>query len=275
MHATDLARARDALASADALLIGAGAGMGVDSGLPDFRGDRGFWKAYPPYAELGLSFVEMANPAGFARDPAFAWGFYGHRLALYRETEPHRGFELLRRFGASLRHGAFVYTSNIDGHFQASAFDASRVVECHGTLQYLQCTEPCSAEIWEAPAEDVVVDMTTMRAHGPLPDCPRCGAVARPNVLMFGDWSWVSDRTGAQERRLQTWLGTSFEHLVIIEMGAGTAVPSVRHTSEAVARAKGGTLIRINPREYDVPAGHVGLATGALEALEALLSGKD
>ncbi|MCK5220819.1 MAG: NAD-dependent protein deacetylase, partial [Candidatus Aminicenantes bacterium] len=37
---------------ADAILIGAGAGMGVDSGLPDFRGNEGFWNAYPPYKKL-------------------------------------------------------------------------------------------------------------------------------------------------------------------------------------------------------------------------------
>ena len=40
-------KAAEALKRADALLIGAGAGMGVDSGLPDFRGDQGFWRAYP------------------------------------------------------------------------------------------------------------------------------------------------------------------------------------------------------------------------------------
>ena len=43
--------------------------MGVDSGMPDFRGDKGFWKAYPPYERLGISFVDAANPAGFDGDP--------------------------------------------------------------------------------------------------------------------------------------------------------------------------------------------------------------
>ena len=81
-HTEAIARAAEAVASADALLVGAGAGMGVDSGLPDFRGDKGFWKAYPPFERLGVSFVDMANPGWFARDPELAWGFYGHRLEL-------------------------------------------------------------------------------------------------------------------------------------------------------------------------------------------------
>src|SRR5689334_6464116 len=63
------------IAAAEALLITAGAGMGVDSGLPDFRGVDGFWRAYPAFAKLGVRFEEMANPAWFGRDPSLAWGF--------------------------------------------------------------------------------------------------------------------------------------------------------------------------------------------------------
>src|SRR5215471_9978885 len=87
-----------AIESADALLIGAGAGMGVDSGLPDFRGNEGFWKSYPPLKKLGLSFVNLANPHWFRSDPELAWGFYGHRQALYRTTRPHAGFAILRKW---------------------------------------------------------------------------------------------------------------------------------------------------------------------------------
>src|SRR5271168_2192516 len=91
-------RAAGLLGTADALLIGAGAGMGVDSGLPDFRGSQGFWRAYPLYEKLGLDFASMANPRWFDEDPTFAWGFYGHRLELYRRTAPHRGFAVLARW---------------------------------------------------------------------------------------------------------------------------------------------------------------------------------
>src|ERR1700677_2358509 len=89
---TALEQAAAAIRSADALLIGAGAGMGVDSGLPDFRGNEGFWKAYPAFRRQNLSVVELANPAWFAADPCRAWGLYGHRLNLYRATQPRDGF---------------------------------------------------------------------------------------------------------------------------------------------------------------------------------------
>src|SRR5262245_42623494 len=91
-----LDRAARAFAESEAILIGAGAGIGVDSGLPDFRGDQGFWRAYPPYERLQLDFVSLANPRWFFADPTLAWGFYGHRMELYRRTVPHLGFEILR-----------------------------------------------------------------------------------------------------------------------------------------------------------------------------------
>ena len=62
----------DALSHSKALLIGAGAGMGVDSGMPDFRGTSGFWKTYPPLAKLGIQFEEMANPRWYSEDTLVA-----------------------------------------------------------------------------------------------------------------------------------------------------------------------------------------------------------
>src|SRR5512135_1787555 len=108
---TDLARAREMISTASAFVFAAGAGMGVDSGLPDFRGNEGFWRAYPPFAKLGLGFQALANPRWFEEDPHLAWGFYGHRLNLYRATRPHDGFARLRAWGAARPHGAFVFTS--------------------------------------------------------------------------------------------------------------------------------------------------------------------
>jgi NAD-dependent SIR2 family protein deacetylase len=106
----DLQRAAEWIHEADGLLITAGAGMGVDSGLPDFRGAEGFWRAYPALARARLRFESIASPHTFASDPALAWGFYGHRLKLYRRTVPHEGFGILDRWADRKPLGTFVFT---------------------------------------------------------------------------------------------------------------------------------------------------------------------
>lgn len=263
-----------AIAGADALVVAAGAGMGVDSGLPDFRGAEGFWRAYPPYRELGVSFYEMASPHGFHADPELAWGFYGHRRALYRRTRPHRGWHLLRRWGEQRPHGAWVFTSNVDEQAQAAGFE--RVVECHGSLEWEQCLRHCGAGIWPAPDWDVEVDLDTMRAVGRLPTCPSCGGLSRPNILMFGDVGWEPGRVDAQLRGLQRWSEQAAgSRVVVVECGAGTTVPSVRRFSESLRRTHDALLVRVNPREPQVPQGAIGVATGALATLEAVARALD
>jgi len=267
-------QAAEAIRTADALLITAGAGMGVDSGLPDFRGTQGFWRAYPVIAKLGLSFAEMANPAWFRENPHLAWAFYGHRLNLYRATKPHEGFKQLLALGQAKAHGYFIFTSNVDGQFQRAGFATDRIVECHGSIHHFQCTAACSDEIWEADSAKVNIDEKTFRAHEPLPRCRKCSALARPNILMFNDWDWHSARSDSQQRHFSAWLDElvkSSARLAVVELGAGKAIPTVRHTSERMCQIIRGTLVRINPREADVPPGQIGLPYGAAEGIRKLL----
>jgi NAD-dependent SIR2 family protein deacetylase len=250
-------RAAEAVSGASAIVVTAGAGMGVDSGLPDFRGDEGFWKAYPPYARLGLSFIDLANPRWFAEDPAFAWGFYGHRLALYRRTTPHAGYATLLAWTRAMPLGGFVFTSNVDGAFQRAGFPERAVHECHGALDWLQCAKECGVEPFTADGVDIAVDAGTFRAVGPLPACPSCGGAARPNLLMFDDYGWDSTRYEEQRDRMNLWLANVRAEpdakIVVVECGAGTAIPTVRERSERIAHMTGGTLIRINVREPQAP----------------------
>jgi NAD-dependent SIR2 family protein deacetylase len=260
-----LRSAARAVARAEALVITAGAGMGVDSGLPDFRGPEGFWNAYPAFRELGLRFEQLANPDWFFDDPALAWGFYGHRLNLYRRTVPHEGFATLLRWAAGNPNGAFVFTSNVDGQFQKSGFPESRIVECHGSIHYLQCLRGCGEPIRSAEGIDVEIDEATCRARKPFPSCPSCRGLARPNILMFGDMGWDDARADAQHATLGNWLEALKGPVVVLELGAGTNVPTVRMFSERAARAPRRTLVRINPREPQLGYGFAAPTPDSLE----------
>ncbi len=264
----NLEQAAELIKKSDGLLITAGAGMGVDSGLPDFRGNEGFWKAYPHLGKARIQFVEIANPNAFAETPYLAWGFYGHRLQLYRDTIPHQGFHILQEFGNAMEQGAFVFTSNVDGQFQKAGFPEERVAECHGSIHHLQCAHLCSQSIWSAKDIIVKIDTDQCRWEAELPVCRECGKLARPNILFFNDWGWVSDRTDLQMDRLNKWFRT-VRHPVIIELGAGTAVPTIRRASESIAAP----LIRINPTDFEIPSrkkDSIGINMKGLEALQQI-----
>jgi NAD-dependent SIR2 family protein deacetylase len=260
-------RAAQAISRADALIIGTGAGMGVDSGLPDFRGTQGFWKAYPPFR--GKTYAEICSPQLMRDDPEQAWGFYGHCLSLYRSTLPHAGFQIIKQWSEQIVGEHFVFTTNIDGHFEREGFDRKRILEIHGTIHYLQCSRglACGPDIWSADGISVNVDETSFRAVGKMPTCDKCGAVARPNVLMFGDDAWVPMRTVEQEKQYEHWLkSNSFKNIVAIEFGAGTTVPTVR----IECQKRGKTLIRVNPRDYLGPIDAISIPLNALEAIDGI-----
>ena len=276
---TDLQYAAQLIVDADALVIAAGAGIGVDSGLPDFRGSAGFWQAYPALAKANLDFAQVASPQTFADDPSLAWGFYGHRLALYRQTVPHAGFNILRHWAERMPLGARVFTSNVDGQFQKAGFPEEDIHECHGSIHHLQCTSECKSGVWRAEDFVPTVDVEACRLLNDPPRCPECGALARPNILMFNDWHWKPQRSASQARAEAKWLdtvGESRARIVVIEIGAGTAIPSVRHFSHRIIHEFGGRLVRINPQEHSVPTsmdvGLPGSAACTLMDLKKVLS---
>lgn len=264
--ADPVAFAAKLISAADGLLITAGAGMGVDSGLPDFRGENGFWKAYPALAEAGIGFESIASPQKFRRNPELAWGFYGHRLDLYRKTEPHKGFALLKALADLMPRNAFVVTSNVDGQFQKAGFPEHRILEIHGSIHHLQCIEPCRQDIWSADEIGPSIDEAQCLWREGLPECPYCRGLARPNVLMFYDAEWVPRRTARQRECFERWQ-FSLKTMVVIELGAGTALPTIRRFS----LSQGCPVIRIDPRNATLPpdAG-IGLAMGARQALELI-----
>jgi hypothetical protein len=88
---------------------------------------------------------------------------------------------------------------------------------------------------------------------------------------MFNDWNWQPQRGREQSLRLRDWLeATDGKKLAVIECGAGTAVPSVRHMTERLLARPRTKLVRINTTEAGVPGGQTGLQGTALAMLETI-----
>ena len=182
---------------------------------------------------------------------------------------------MLRELFETARHGGFVFTSNVDGQFHKASFDSDRIVECHGSIHHFQGVRGGS-KIWKAGAVEVDVDNDTFLAKDPLPKVAETGELARPNILMFGDFYWVSSRTDAQYSRFVEWIKglqeAEVKNVVVFDIGSGEAVPTARNMAERVTRLfDQGVLIRINPRDPELN-GSTGFSfdEGALSVLMAL-----
>jgi hypothetical protein len=80
----------------------------------------------------------------------------------------------------------FVPTADVDGRFRRAGFDPGRIAEARGVIDWMPCTGGRGAGVFPADPCEVVFDGGTTWAEGPLPECPKCGAPARPNDLMLG-----------------------------------------------------------------------------------------
>ncbi|MFM0033681.1 Sir2 family transcriptional regulator, partial [Paraburkholderia strydomiana] len=98
----------------------------------------------------------------------------------------------------------------------------------------LQRLEVCANDTWPADEFRPLVNQKTS-LRKPNARCPRCGSLARPNILMFGDWSWVDVPYEKQRERLAARIA-SVSKLVVVELGAGKGSPTVRRFSERSAR---------------------------------------
>ncbi len=131
----------------------------------------------------------------------------------------------------------------------------------------MQCCAPCSEAIWSAQSiEPVTNDERCEWIGNTLPTCPKCRQLARPNILMFDDGLWINSRTALQRASWQVW-SDDVRTKVVIELGAGIDIPSIRH----IGNKQGCPLIRINPRHTHLQeGGGIRLAMGAKEALSAI-----
>ena len=101
-----------------------------------------------------------------------AWGFYGHRMSLYRAALPHEGFHIMLDWVRRIEQNYFVFTSNVDGHFQRTGFSPDRIHECHGSFEFLQCSEACTSQLWSAAETEIEIDEESFTANYAYPQVP-------------------------------------------------------------------------------------------------------
>ena len=271
----DYGLAGEWLSEAKNVIVLAGAGMSLDSGLPAFRtGANALYKSFHP-ALKGRSFQELASPHSFdMRDEKrvrLAWAFYYTRWKLYKSVEPHEGYQIITNFFE--KKNGFIYTTNGDGLFLRAGF--KDVYEVHGSINHLQCSQTCCEDVWEAELDMEVNDKTFLVESG-LPTCKFCGSLARPNILMFGDERFAENRHDKQfNKYFQFTRALDGDETLCIEIGAGQAVPTCRiEYSYHLGGEDGVRLLRINPGETDSRVRHpdwqVPIQAGCLEALQGI-----
>jgi NAD-dependent deacetylase len=142
-----------------------GAGISTESGIPDFRSPGGIWARYDP--------LEYATIDAFLEDPVKVWDFYGKRLAFLDAAEPNDGHRTL----AELEDRGWVravITQNIDQLHERAGSRA--LVEVHGSIRTSSCL-----------ACGTVIPLAEVIALLPVPACPSCGRILKPDVVMFGE----------------------------------------------------------------------------------------
>jgi len=244
--------ATEVIKNAEAILVCTGAGMSVDSYLPTYRDKEGFWNDYPLYRNIKKDYVAMATPQGFTSDAHFTWGFFAHQYRLYKDAIPHGGYCRLLDMLNNAKKDYFVVTTNVDGLFLKAGFPSDHLHEAHGSVHKLQCSRTCKRVAWKIDNLDVKINYSTMNALDPLPLCPSCGAVSRPNICMFGDTddSYIWEESQDSARSFREWRQKNkHKEVVILEIGVG-AEGLKSHVKSYCKEFSNVTLIRINP-EYD------------------------
>lgn len=158
-------KAAEIINKAHHLIALTGAGISVESGIPDFRSAGGLWEKFDP--------MIYAHIDSFRRNPEMVWDMIFEMVDLTRSSKPnpaHIALAELEKMGILKA----IITQNIDNLHQEAG--SSNVIEFHGNAHTLECVK-CGEDY---SVDDFPNDRT-------IPKCRGCGAILKPGVVFFGE----------------------------------------------------------------------------------------
>ncbi len=190
--------AAELLRAARHAIVLTGAGMSTPSGIPDFRSEgTGLWSHDEP--------LEVASLNTFRTHPETFYNWFRPLASQILDARPNQAHLALARLEKSGRLQG-VATQNIDMLHQKAG--STRVIEMHGTLATLSCTQ-CFNRVDSLPYHKPFVE------QGIIPTCPRCGAVLKPDVILFGEQlpqkAWFDAQRASRLCDLMIVAGSSLE----------------------------------------------------------------
>ena len=243
-----IAAAQKAMAAADYVLIGAGAGLSAAAGL-DYGGMR-FKREFSEFIErYGFTDLYTSSFYDFPTEEE-RWAYWAKHIDFARFAPP--AMELYRDiFRLVDGKEYFVITTNVDGQFRKAGFASNRLFEVQGDYAYLQCACGCHPERYDD--KKLVKQMLGSIHDGRIPSslvphCPVCGGSMDVNLRK--DSYFVEDAAWhLQAHRYTQFLKKAYRRrCVLLEVGVGYNTPGIiRFPFEQMASANSGmTLIRLN-----------------------------
>ena len=242
-----LAQVAARLRRAERILFITGAGMSADSGLPTYRGIGGLYDG--AVTEEGVRIEEAISGPMFAARPEVTWKYLRQIEESCRGARFNRGHEVIAEIEQA-KPRSWVLTQNIDGFHRAAG--SRNIIEIHGRFSDLHCVA--------CDYRRTVEDYSTLP---PLPECPHCGALVRPGVVLFGE---VLPQAAVMA--LYRELGAGFD--MIFSIGTTSQFPYIAQPV-LMAQEWGALSVEINPAHTPV-SDYVDyrFAAGAAATLDAL-----
>ncbi len=220
-------RLREALNAADAVVIGAGAGLSTSAGFI-YTGER-FQQYFSDFADkYGFSDMYSGGFYPFSTQEEF-WAYWSRYIFINRYTDaPKPVYDDLLALVRDKDY--FVITTNVDHCFQKAGFDKKRLFYTQGDYGLFQCSEPCRQETFDN--EDTIRQMMEQQKDMRIPSellpvCPHCGRPLTMNLR--SDDKFVEDEGWHRAaERYENFLRTRKNgRILFLELGVGYNTPVI------------------------------------------------